>query len=355
MRYDTLQIVQRLSPGGIEMLALRLAQTLPGRNAIVSLEGSPEQLCADWPAAAASNVDLFALGKAPGVSPAALSDLTRLLRRLAPRCVFTHHIGPLLYGGSAARLAGVPTLVHVEHDVWHHRQPRRRLQLRLARLALRPIFAAISPDAATTLGYATGARSVVVIPNGVDLGVFKAGGRDAARARLGLPSGTPVIGCVGRLEPVKNQAALLHALPRLDARVHAVLVGDGSQAAPLRALAAELGLAERVHFAGHRDDVPALYPAFDVLCLPSQQEGLPFVVVEAQACGIPVVATEVGAVRDALCPATSRLVPPGDVAALARALDDALRQPARESPRDFVTRFFDWDATVRRYTILAKG
>ncbi|MFO1161052.1 MAG: glycosyltransferase [Reyranellaceae bacterium] len=355
MRYDTIQIVQRLAPGGIEMLALRLAKALPGRNAILSLEGSADELRAAWPAVASYEVDVFALGKEKGISVGLVRNLTEQLRIFSPRSVFTHHIGPLLYGGLAARLAGVRTVVHVEHDVWHHRAPRRRLQLRLASSLLRPTLAAISHDAAAALGRVTGARRVVVVPNGIDLGLYKAGACGAGRALLGVPAGLPIIGCVGRLEPVKGHASLLHALSRLAADVHLVIVGDGSQRQPLQTLARELGVSGRVHFAGHRDDVHALYPAFDVLCLPSEQEGLPFVVIEAQACGTPVVATDVGSVRAALCPETSRVVPPRDVTALADALGETIHRPRVRSPRDFIAQFFDWDATVRRYTILAKG
>ena len=355
MTYDTVQIVQRLAPGGIEVLATRLAASMPGNNAIVSLEGTDAALKAAWPFLATSGIEVYGLGKQPGVRPRTLAQLAALLRRLQPKSVITHHIGPLLYGGAAARLAGIRNLLHVEHDVWHHRDPGRDVQLRLARRLLRPTFAAISRHAADTLARNSGAPSVVLLPNGVDLGAYAPGDRAEARRRLGLPAEGRVIGAVGRLEAVKGHAALLHALAALPDDVRVAIVGDGSERANLEALAARLGIAGRVLLAGHRDDVAALYPAFDVLCLPSRQEGLPFVVIEAQACDTPVVATDVGAVRDALCPETSRLVRPGDLPALVRALRDVIDQRSRPSPRAFVARHFDWDATLRRYTLLAKG
>ena len=110
-----------------------------------------------------------------------------------------------------------------------------------------------------------------------------------------------------------------------------------------------------VRCSAHRDDVAELLPAFDVFCLPSRREGVPLAILEAQASGVPVVATDVGAVRDALCPETGRLVPSQDAAELARALSACLLSPATVSPRKFVEQCFDWDATVRRYTILAKA
>ena len=158
-----------------------------------------------------------------------------------------------------------------------------------------------------------------------------------------------------RLEPVKGHDVLIRALGRLPADVCLAVIGDGSRREELARLVEQLGLSDRVRFAGHRDDVARLYPAFDVFCLPSRREGVPLAVIEAQASGVPVVATEVGSVRDALCPETARLVPSEDPAALAQALDAALASCGAVSPRAFVERSFDWDATVRRYTILAKG
>ena len=355
MTYDTVQIVQRLAPGGIEVLALQLSRALPGRNAIVSLEGDAEGLRRAWPLLAASGVDVFAMGKADGIDPGVPWRLRTLLRAHRPRSVFTHHIGPLLYGGLAARLAGTRNIIHVEHDIWHHTVPRRAQQLRLAAAIVRPTFAAISPAAAAALRRTTGARTVVLLPNGVDLAAYAGGTRQEARTVLGLPPQARVIGTVGRLEPVKGHDVLIRALGRLPADVCLAVIGDGSRREELARLVEQLGLSDRVRFAGHRDDVARLYPAFDVFCLPSRREGVPLAVIEAQASGVPVVATEVGSVRDALCPETARLVPSEDPAALAQALDVALASCGAVSPRAFVERSFDWDATVRRYTILAKG
>jgi glycosyltransferase involved in cell wall biosynthesis len=96
-------------------------------------------------------------------------------------------------------------------------------------------------------------------------------------------------------------------------------------------------------------DMPALLPAFDVFCLPSRAEGLPLSVLEAQAVGIPVVASDVGALREALCPGISRLVPAADPSALAKGITDVLTQNTSSSPRPFVIANFNWDQTVLAY------
>jgi len=124
------QIVQRLSPGGIETLALGLAARLPGSNPVLSLDWSTRDIQDRWPALRQASVPIEGLEKPAGVQPAFVLRLARRLRALAPRAVVTHHIGPLLYGGLAARLAGVPVVAYVEHDVWHYAAARDRRMAR---------------------------------------------------------------------------------------------------------------------------------------------------------------------------------------------------------------------------------
>jgi glycosyltransferase involved in cell wall biosynthesis len=346
----TVQVVQKLEPGGIETLALALATALPGPNSILSLEGSEVTLRGAWPNAAASQARIEGFGKRPGVYPILVAGLTRRLLALQPRAVITHHIGPLLYAGLAARLAKVPRLVHVEHDVWHFDAPRRTTLARLAVKTLRPEYVVLSKSAAANQRRLLGIDHVAIIPNGVDVDRFAPADRAVARRKFGLDPARKWIGTAGRLEAVKGQDVLIAAMARLaDDDLRLAIAGDGSQRKALEAQAAALGIAARVAFLGHCSDMAALLPAFDLFCLPSRAEGLPLSVLEAQAVGIPVVASDVGAVREALCPQTSRLVPPDDAAALASAIVSVLMRPDRESPRPFVVAQFNWDKTVRAY------
>jgi glycosyltransferase involved in cell wall biosynthesis len=171
---------------------------------------------------------------------------------------------------------------------------------------------------------------ILEIPNFVDDHAFRplgAGVAGAFRAELGIPSGAVVIGCIARLVPVKDHATLLRAVAALAPRwpaLHLVLVGDGALRTELEALAGQLGIAERVRFAGYRPNHPNLHHAFDISTLTSLSEGFPNSLVEAMAAGRPVVATNVGGNADAVRRETGLLVPPGDPAQMANAFERLL-------------------------------
>ncbi len=179
-----------------------------------------------------------------------------------------------------------------------------------------------------------GAERVVSIPTGIDLARYRPGDRAAARARLALPADAPIVGIVATLRSWKGHRHLLEAMARLGAaQALLVVVGDGPQRAALEVLAAGLGIAGRVRFAGNQADVVPWLQALDVFCLPSYaNEGVPQALMQAMACGLPVVATPVGSileiVRDG---ATGVVVPPEDPARLAAALGALLGDPARRA------------------------
>jgi glycosyltransferase involved in cell wall biosynthesis len=187
--------------------------------------------------------------------------------------------------------------------------------------------------------------------------------RDAARVRLGLDQSAPLIGTTGRLVPVKSHTTLIDALAALR-RSHAgtalaaaqlLIVGDGPEREALTARAAGHGLASAVRLIGHRDDLPEILPAFDVYALPSLNEGLPRGVLEAQAAGLPVVASDVGALAQALCPISGRRVPAGDAEKLAAALAASLSDPIDAAiPRAFVAERFALTTTLAAFADILK-
>lgn len=320
------QIVQHLQPGGLETMVLNLSQANAQHQPmhIVSLEGNKDTLLAAWPALQPFAARIHCLDKPAGWSIATLWRLTWLLRQLCPGAVHTHHLGPLLYGGLACRLGGIRRLIHTEHDAWYLDDPH---QCRLARLALtllRPTLVADASPVASALESQLGKRQPLVIPNGIDERRFVPGARQQARARFGLPAGVQLIGCAARLEAVKGHSLLLEAMTRLPDTVHLALAGVGTLQNALQQQCRESGIAHRVHFLGLVEQMPRFYQGLDLFCLPSLAEGMPLCVLEAQACGIPVVMSAVGAAADMVCPASGQLLTRRDPALLAQLLAQGL-------------------------------
>jgi len=177
-----------------------------------------------------------------------------------------------------------------------------------------------------------------VIMNGVDVERLRPSADvSALRRDLDIRDGTPVIGSIGRLEPVKNYRMALRALARMEKLDSGpppllVLVGDGSEHGELEEFARTLRIADRVRFLGWRDEVERLYGAFDLFTLTSRSEGMSISLLEAMSTGVCPVVTDVGGNRGVLGPdLASLLVPADDDAALAVAwrrhlLDAELRR-----------------------------
>jgi glycosyltransferase involved in cell wall biosynthesis len=173
---------------------------------------------------------------------------------------------------------------------------------------------------------------VVSIPTGIDLARFSPADDAAAeRARLGLPAAVPLVGIVATLRSWKGHRYLLEAVSAMARKdVHLAVVGDGPQRAALEARARELGIAERVTFAGNREDVAPWMRAFDLFCLPSYaNEGVPQALMQAMACGLPVVTTPVGSIGEIVADGeTGVLVAPEDAMALRAAIERLLADRA---------------------------
>ncbi len=165
----TVHVVQRMAPGGIETFVLDLARQTDWRNSIVSLEGTRAGLIDGWPALAAVSDRVVALGARAGVRPRLVSKLASTFRSLGPTSVMLHHIGPLLYGGLAARLAGVSRIIYVEHDVWHYAAaPRHRTIVRGMERLLKPKHVCQSAVTAARLGEILPGADIATIQTGID-------------------------------------------------------------------------------------------------------------------------------------------------------------------------------------------
>jgi len=179
--------------------------------------------------------------------------------------------------------------------------------------------------------------AITVVPRGRDPERYQPpseGRRSTVRARLGVRPGEPLLLTVGRQEPQKGQHYLIDAFGQvLATEPHAKLAlvgGPGAASDALRARIEGLGLSERIMLLGRRDDVPDLLAAADLFVLSSLWEGLPNVVIEAMATGLPVVATDIAPVREAVDAGRSAvLAAPADPEDLARAMIEVLADPAR--------------------------
>ncbi|HWP35156.1 MAG TPA: glycosyltransferase [Thermodesulfobacteriota bacterium] len=271
-----------------------------------------------------------------------LRRLIRLFRRLRPDVVHTHRYKENVLGTLAAAAAGRPAMVRTVHGLVERYRGWARGKMaaywwldRLCMRAARQRVVAVSRAMEAELRRCLPGVAVCHIPNGIDPAPYAADGAPVPRPPLPDAAGEPVLGTAGRLVPVKGIELFLHAvhdLSRQGVAVRGLVVGDGPLRPRLEGLARELGLGERVVFAGHVPDVRPYLAQMDLFVLPSFAEGLPMALLEAMAAGLPVVATDVGGVREVLEPADAGLlVPPGSAGALAAACLALVRDPARRA------------------------
>ena len=320
-------VVTRLQAGA-GVVALRGALALADRDhQLTIIAGSGDRLL-DEAAAGAEVIVEPALRSpiAPRDDLVALHRLTALFSRRPFDVVHTHSAKAGAVGRLAAHRARVPRIVHTYHGFPFHefqsalrRQAYIGIERRLGRITDVGLCVgtAVSVEA-IRLGLLPAERIRTTAVPVCAAPPLSPDARLKARRALGLPESARVVGAVGRLSYQKapeHFVAAMVALRRPD--VTGVWIGDGELAERVRALVRAALPDARVVLAGERSDVPALLPAFDVFALPSRYEGLPVAIVEAMACGVPVVATAVNAVPDVVRPGeTGLLVPPARPVAL---------------------------------------
>lgn len=367
-RIRVLTVITRLELGGAQRVALHTAATLDRAAFEAGLAWGPGDAL-DEVAERIAGVTRYPVPSlVRPVSPVndlrALSRLYRTIRDFRPDIVHTHSSKAGVLGRLAARRAAVPVVVHTVHGFGFTplQSPAKRAVFFAAeRVAARwtDHFVAVSQrnlDRGVELGLWRPSEASV-IRAGIDLDRFRRlGDGGATRRELGIPDGVPVVTQIGNFKPQKAPLDFIRAAAAVSARLpetRFVMVGDGPLRPAAEALAAELGLAGRLIFAGWWNDVPGLLAATTVSVLSSRHEGLPCAIVESLAAGVPVVATAVDGTPEVVTPGVNgELVPPAEPDSLAAAilaiLTDESRRRSMAAAAVQGLEEFDRDRMVRR-------
>ena len=310
----------------------------------------------------------------PGSDWRAYRRLRELLRQGNYDIAHAHSAKAGILGRYAARAAGVPRIVYTPHGLpftmWVAPLKRafyRALERRAAAFTDRIIAVSEGEKQVALVAGLCHAEKITVIENGVDLAEFDAQlAHPVPRAALGLAQDDIVIAAFGRLCKQKAPDCLVLALPIIRRKVpqaKLLFVGDDELGGATERLAKRLGVRDSVVCAGHREDAAALYPAIDLLVLPSLWEAGPYVLLEAMAARKPVIASNVPGCREFVSDGeTGRLFLPADRRALAKAVCQILALPDRgrsigETGRELVEQRFtlqrSLDKTAQLYRDLA--
>ena len=392
------RIIARLNIGGPARNAVLLAEGFNG-------DGFKTCLVAGSPEIAEGDMSYFALEK--GIKPVIINELTRsisplkdikalweiyrIIKKEQPDIVHTHTAKAGTLGRIAAILYNIPltlTLspkgrgckkvlsVHTFHghvfDGYFGSMATKvfiAIERLLARFTTKVVAVSNSVANDVSMRYnITPKEKIEVIPLGFDLGRFlKAGeNRGKLKKELGLPSDVLLVGIVGRLVPIKNHKMFLDVAKKLTAqssqlKAKFIIVGDGELRDDLENYAAELGIKDKVIFLGWRRDLENIYADLDVVCLTSLNEGTPVSLIEAMASARPVVATDVGGVRDIVKNGgNGLLVSSGDVLGFSKALfkmleDREKRLEMGRRGREFVAENFTKERLIEDMKSLYEG
>lgn len=360
-RARVVYLAHTLAVGGAEEMILNLIRYLPEEyeRAVVCI-GSPGPIGQE---VEKTGYPFRSLGLRPGLMrPFDLMRLQQFLHDAEPTIVHTFLLTASLYGRFAAMLARVPIVVGTEVNIYERKRPLHRMAERWLMQRTDAVVASAESVRDFYVGQ-VGADpdKVVVIYNAVDWSQLHATmTREEMRAELGIPSDVPLAGIIARLTEQKAHRVLFDAMvskPEL-AGLHLLAVGDGELRQELKGRVEQLGLANRVHFAGARRDLGNVLGAIDMFVMPSLWEGLPLSLVLAMGAGLPVIASKVAGIPEVVRHDVSGLlVDPGDVAQLAGAMtrvlrDDTLRVLLSQEARAFVRPRFGVDGYVAATTAL---
>lgn len=329
---DIVHFVENLERGGLERTVIDLiaAQREAGHRCAVICLFQEGMLAAEL---REQGVVVQACGKRRGPDMQALLKARRFIADIPGAVLHTHNSMAHYYAVLATMGLPVARIINTRHSMGGRKGTTRQEWLYRRSMRSTDYVVAVC-DAERKRLQANGVRprcELSTIPNGISLERFMPATPERRRALaegLGWHPDSRIIGTVGRLQPVKDQARLIRAFDRVHSEVPSAvlaIVGDGGLRPQLERLVEELGLQDCVRFLGDRGDVPQLLSGMELFALSSLSEGYSVALIEACAAALPIVATDVGGnheiVRDGI---NGKLVAAGDTSALANALLDML-------------------------------
>ncbi len=345
-----LWLVDSLGIGGAEALTVPFARTIDRSQLdlrVVSIHASEGWIVDRL---RDSNIPVIVLGGRNLRDIAAFRRLLAIVRDDKIELIHAHLAYATIWSAIVSRLAGVPAVatLHVTPAAARALRPsaRHRILTRvrdalMKKLANRWTRSVITVSAALRDEYVDDgleSSKVRVIHNGIEVERFRRPREEARRqleTEFDIPSGVPIAVTVSVLRPAKGIEVLLEAIAQVP---HAVflIIGDGPIREELMALARQRGVAERIRWAGFRNDVDSLLAGCDVFVHPSLDDAFPTVLLEALAAGLPIVASNVGGIPEIVTDGTTgKLVPPGNASQLADSVASLLHDPVElQSMRD---------------------
>ncbi|MBI2050367.1 MAG: glycosyltransferase family 4 protein [Parcubacteria group bacterium] len=267
-------------------------------------------------------------------------ELKKLISELKPDIVHLNSSKAGVLGSMAAKALGVPKIIYTAHGFVFNEpmNPLKRWLYTHAELGTAKrvdrIIAVSEFDRQAGIKAGIDENKIVTVHNGIDPSSLRFFSEEDARAQLNITEHTPLIGCIANFYQTKGLDVLIGAMADINAQL--VIVGDGELRPQLEEQIKKLNLADQVHLTGQLPDAHQYLKAFDIFVLASRKEGFPYVLLEAAAAGVPIVATRVGGVPEIIHDEiTGYLAEPCNPDELAQKISQALAHPlAPQLPKD---------------------
>jgi len=358
---QTIHVIYRLDTGGLQNGIVNLVNNMDTskfENIICCLTQG-----GDFEKRLNKNIKVSKMFKKPGNDYQLYIKLIEYLKEIKPTIVHTRNWAGM-DGIIAAKIAGVPIIVHGEHgfeitDLISQNKKRKFIR-KLVLSTMVDKIVTVSKNLKNRLinEIKIKPEKIIHIPNGVDTNKFNIYRKEFTRKKFGFKKEDFIIGIVARLDSIKNHKTLFFAFKEIVKnypQVKLIIVGDGPLREELKEKSYQLGIKNKVIFMGERDNVPEILKTFDIFVLPSLNEGMSNTILEAMATGIPVIASNVGGNPELVIDGeTGFLFPTNDVESLVQKIKTYILYPELEQKHGYnarkrVEEKFSLDQMVRRY------